>query len=609
MQIVNNNSSPYVIANMRLDGQPITVPANSSLYVAEADLIPDGVTKIHGLFHPNVEIKDSNIIQTSNVALNCTVWRYPLSSTAPLDNSYWTYVPINLTGDFAYYGTGNFSSAPNMSRFGVGRIGTQLWNTSGTGVTKVGTWTASTPTGAYAANTYSLTAGETIEFAVTGHTLVSRNTTSTNAGYAIVAIDGDFTLANRLPLFTAADLASSLCRAGDVGKRYINTYNAGVYADYHILLADNLTDTAHTVKFEVTGTKPAASSAARAYIGGVIGCSASDAAQAINGTRVVAHIIPVNDAHGAGGSAMLLTPEIEKAGAVFVANTASSTTVTISSVTSGTVAVGQTISGAGIPANATIASFGTFTVVAGTGTIIISAAATATATGVTITGNGQYEFLGDVHGAETGESFKLYVDGVDQTALAAGAYLSGECITIETAATVANTDATGTPVMRKRINATYNATYSRYPAVFSFKADWLVAKRCRYAYPMMLPMGEGKVGTALTINNWWNSCVLGDYIAPTAAFTTNGNAQNGKVTALKAVISSTLHDFTATAEFLDNGESMNYFQKSSPYNVFLHDRSDGYDKVYFARSTLFNLETFAVGDSYKGVIGFGIASL
>ena len=476
-----------------------------------------------------------SILKNNNVGLNCTVWRYPLSSTAPLDNSYWVYVPINLTGDFAYYGTGKWLTAPNMNRFGVGRIGTQIWNTAGAGVTKVGTWAASSPSGSYAANTQSSTAADTITYVTAGHTLVHRYAAVNNGGYAIVAIDDDFTAANRLPLFTADDYTNGLCRSTDVGKRYINCYAPGVFPDYHLLLADDLVDTAHTVKFEATGTKPTASSGARLYSGGIIGCSSTDAGQAVNGTRVVAHIIPINDPYATGGSAMLLTPEVEKAVAT-----------------------------------------------------------------------GTYEFLGDVHGAETGESFYLYVDGVNQSALAAGAYLSGACISIETSATIASTDATGTPVARKRINYTYNATYSEHPLIVSFKIDWLVAKKCRSAYPMMLPMGMGKVGTSLTINTWWDKCQFGEYVAPTAAFSTNGNAQNGNVKALKAIISSSLHDFIATAEFLDNGESMNYFQKSPPYNVFLHDRSDGYDKVYFARSTAFNLESFAVGDSYKGVVAFSI---
>ena len=462
------------------------------------------------------------------------VWRFPTSSTALLDNSYAVYVPVNNTGDYSYFITGKFSASRNMNRFGVGRIGTQLWNTAGTGVTKVGTWTASTPAGAYAANTWNSTRGDSISFAVTGHTLVHRSSTSTNAGYALVSIDGSYTKANRLARFTDADLAASLCAASDVGKTYVNTYASGVFCDLHTLLADNLQDTGHIVKFEPTNTKSSASSATRAYIGGVVGCSSSDVGQTVNGTRVISHIIPVNDIFGPGGSAMLFTPEIEKA-------------------TPGT-----------------------------------------------------FEFLGDVHGAETEVSFALAVDGTDQTSLAAGAYLSGETITIDTSSTIASTDATLTPVLSKKYNYTYSAKYATNALVVSYKGVWLVDKKVKACYPLMLPMGMGKVGASTTINTWWDSCTIGTYTSTPADFSTNGGASIGKVPALKATIKSSKHPFTAQAEVLDGGACVNYFARSTPTNVFLNDRTDGYDKIYFGRSNSLTLESFVAGEILQGVVGFSI---
>ena len=62
----------------------------------------------------------------------------------------------------------------------------------------------------------------------------------------------------------------------------------------------------------------------------------------------------------------------------------STTTLTVTAVTSGTISVGMTVAGAGIPAATTILSFGTGT--GGTGTYIMSAAATATTTGIALTG-------------------------------------------------------------------------------------------------------------------------------------------------------------------------------------------------------------------------------
>lgn len=62
----------------------------------------------------------------------------------------------------------------------------------------------------------------------------------------------------------------------------------------------------------------------------------------------------------------------------------SSTTLTVQSVTSGSIHVGMTVSGSGIPASTTITAFGTGT--GGTGTYTMSAAATATTSGITLTG-------------------------------------------------------------------------------------------------------------------------------------------------------------------------------------------------------------------------------
>lgn len=62
----------------------------------------------------------------------------------------------------------------------------------------------------------------------------------------------------------------------------------------------------------------------------------------------------------------------------------STTTLTVTGVTSGTISVGMTVSGAGITTGTKIESFGTGT--GGTGTYVMSAAASATTTGIALTG-------------------------------------------------------------------------------------------------------------------------------------------------------------------------------------------------------------------------------
>lgn len=66
------------------------------------------------------------------------------------------------------------------------------------------------------------------------------------------------------------------------------------------------------------------------------------------------------------------------------ADTNSTTTLVVQSITSGSLFIGMPISGAGIPAGTTIAAFGTGT--GGTGTYVMSASATATASGIALTG-------------------------------------------------------------------------------------------------------------------------------------------------------------------------------------------------------------------------------
>ena len=82
-------------------------------------------------------------------------------------------------------------------------------------------------TGAFQATgaSYSQTSGDTISGDITGTVAAIRYFLTSNGGYAVVSIDGDFTRANKLPVFTA-NYDDGLCRAGDVGRRYYSSYAA-----------------------------------------------------------------------------------------------------------------------------------------------------------------------------------------------------------------------------------------------------------------------------------------------------------------------------------------------------------------------------------------------
>jgi hypothetical protein len=242
------------------------------------------------------------------------LWKSGAGSTVA-QNSLWTHVPVGG----GYYATYIFVITDTnywLSGLSLGCIGSYKNHNAVSGVTKVGTWTTRalnySPEGT---SCDSSTAGNTCEFAVTGHTLTMRTFGTTNGGFMIVGVDGDYTgAANRLPKFTADDFTAGLCRAGDVGKTYIDTYDNSISADVHVVIADGLTDAAHTVTCEATGTKRAASSAARAYIGGIVACSSSDVGQDLQAAvRVIANVEPVCLLNRKGGSAMMFVPEVKKA--------------------------------------------------------------------------------------------------------------------------------------------------------------------------------------------------------------------------------------------------------------------------------------------------------
>jgi len=352
----------------------------------------------------------------------------------------------------------------------------------------------------------------------------------------VVAIDGDWTAASRLPAFTADDFTAGLCRVSDVGKRYINTGTAAALSDHHFVLADGLSDASHVVTFETTGTKLSGSSAVRSYIGGVVGCSASDVGQSlISGTRVIANIESLHNPNGNGASAMVFTPDVEKA-------------------TPGT-----------------------------------------------------YEFIGDIHGSETLEAFEVYVDGVDKSVISAGTYASGSVAQVRIVSTVASTDASATPVFRKAMTFSASAK-QKIPLSVFWKINWLVKKRVRTSYVLMMPIGviNENSYTASTINTRFDRVSFSDYDAIPSDLSTNNNTDHGNVVAMSAIATSSLHDVKAYACMLDGGAGIGYFSLSAPYNVFLNDRSDGYDKIYFARCSQQNVETFEVGDVISGAVGFGM---
>jgi hypothetical protein len=116
----------------------------------------------------------------------------------------------------------------------------------------------------------SQTSNDTITASLTGHTLWLRAPCFSNGGYGLVSIDASATAANRLPTVTQDQIDAHKFNDGDLGKAYVETYDAGgLWKDEWFCLAEGLTDAAHTVVITVLGTGRDATSGRRVYISGL----------------------------------------------------------------------------------------------------------------------------------------------------------------------------------------------------------------------------------------------------------------------------------------------------------------------------------------------------
>lgn len=201
------------------------------------------------------------------------------------------YVPIDNAGNF--YGMlwgvkgRSANTAASITATGIFAPALVTWHTDAA-ITKSAGWTNTTNTSTFSgAYRYATAAGSSMDLTVSGRQISLATYLSTNGGCAVVSIDGDYNKANRLPAFTAADLAAGKCRSEDVGRRYVQCYASGTVVDF-IPLADGLTDGPHAVHLEATGTKMFPSSSdVRVYVEGFAGVAAGLVPGAAN-----VHFIP-----------------------------------------------------------------------------------------------------------------------------------------------------------------------------------------------------------------------------------------------------------------------------------------------------------------------------
>lgn len=359
----------------------------------------------------------------------CYLFRHPATlATHRYINQLECYIPLEtIQGDNTtwYYGTffgtrASSTMVKSISDLCLAKIALCVPHTS---LSKSGTWVTSPgsiATGAYttAGAAYSSTAGDTISGSVTGSIIGLQTYMTTVNGYGIVSIDGDYTRATRLPLFTAADEAAGRCRASDVGKRYFCSY-ATTQVNEWICLADDLTYGSHTIVVEVTGTKPAAASSTRCYIERFYGVTTGQTP----GSAEV-YFVPVYwIKHLTNISAQCYVPQWAPSG------------------------------------------------------------------------SSNYQFLGENHSdnstqsLETEVSWEIRVNGVDQTAIATGAFVSGSAIVIKHSTTLAHADSLVTPVMTK--DRIYSMMAGRqHPLMVDISITYNAAGTMQIEYPGMLTIGD-----------------------------------------------------------------------------------------------------------------------
>jgi len=251
------------LANLRLATYDIDGPEGSDS--ARHDQL-SGDLYILGAPSPGVRSEES-------WSSTCYLFVWPSSAGGARLGERQIFVP---TKDFGWYFGVFFSSRSKANR--VENItdtclAKAALHTAHTACTKVGTWTTTSNSGTFKGDYgWSVTAGSTLSASITGGIVGVLTTMTTNGGYGIVSIDGDYTRATRLPLFSAADYAAGRCRQSDVGKRYFSCYASALY-DEHVIFADDLAASAHAVTIEATGTKAAASSDARCYIQHLLSCN------------------------------------------------------------------------------------------------------------------------------------------------------------------------------------------------------------------------------------------------------------------------------------------------------------------------------------------------
>jgi hypothetical protein len=304
------------------------------------------------------------------------------------------------------------------------------------------------------------------------------------------------------------------------------------------------------------------SAAIGAYLrGGSVAALTLAELQALSGTIVVtvdgqvitSAAINLSGATSFTNAATLIQAGLQASGTVFSGTASQATTVvTISATASGYLSVGDVLNGSGVSGPATIASFGTYTVMAGTGTVNVDTSATVASGTANVggTATASYDALRDsfvISSATTGVNSTI---GFGDT----GALSEGLNLTSATGAVTSQGAAANTPagLMAQVVASTQNfATFMTVSEqVLSVKeafAAWVQTTNQRYLYvaqdsdasPTTSPNASGSFGAI--VNAAKDTGVMPVYdisgsgviaaLQTAIAASINFNQQNGRTTA------------------------------------------------------------------------------
>ena len=512
------------------------------------------------------------------------------------------YTPYRRESDgtvrYACYGFGPVAGTSVMHLLALfdGLPITNKWHTDGT-ITKTGggwstTTDASSPVGTIARTSV---AGESISGSVTGHTLFVRAAFYTNGGYGLVSIDGDYTIAARLPAVVSGDFknitnvvnnGSGACRVTCTSHGFANGATiivenvagaTGANGTFPIAVIDANT-------FDLTGST----------FGGTYtsGGTAGYFAQADLGRRYI-------DFQGWSTYSDEQVPLVD--GLTDAAHT-------IAIVAKGTsrgggnrlYVNGIAAASAGVyPDDSASTSMGYWREVFyfrgyGLTSAMVSAIECDPVDLANPSGYGSFTFVGENHGYETQSSIVYAVDAAT-VSLSAGQYASGYRVQITRVGQITH-PATGGALANK--TAVYTGQIGEIGQLRCQQTlAWVYGAKCRKAYHCMLPVGRQRVNLGGVTNDQFNAAAVG-------ASTLSGLADNNDTQKAQLQAStiefwhSSLHNLRVRAR-IDVAKNVNNWAKSAPYYAFVQDRSDQLDKGYFSRSTDVSIETVVSGDVHE----------